>query len=55
LPEVREGVEKEKASLQAEEVACALTGVETCSFHPTSPIFPEVILLGEPLFLLLRQ
>jgi hypothetical protein len=51
LPKVREGVEKEKASLQAEEVAFALTGV----FHPTSPIFPEVILLGEPLFLLLRQ
>ncbi|WP_209019454.1 hypothetical protein, partial [Chlorobaculum sp. 24CR] len=45
MPEVCEGVEKEEESLQAEEVAFALTGVFACPSNFILLIFPCTCLI----------
>jgi hypothetical protein len=47
------GFEKEEASLQAEEAAFVQKDIVAYPIHPTTPIFPEII-LSEQLFLHLR-
>jgi hypothetical protein len=45
-----QSIEKKEKSLYAEEVAFALTGIVACPANYNLLIYPEIMLLKQPLF-----